>query len=299
MNKWEMRTIEVDENRRELSPHGTLMLPLQINHDDLSAFQGGGIICHWHEELEFSVVLRGTARYVLSKGVHILSPGDGVLINSNVPHAIFPYGADSAQLLTVIVHPSFLYGFQGSAIESRLLRPFLGSPRLSVVPLEAEETQACHRLAQLEARQSFAWELEAKSLLCHAVYTLLLRHQNELRRGRPYTGVDLQRLHALLHALNERYGEPLVLEDLARIAGLSRESCCRFFKRMTGETLSQYLEEYRVAQGLALLQQGEMSVTEIALHCGFSNVGRFSAAFCRRMHCTPREYLSRCRSSPA
>lgn len=60
----------------------------------------------------------------------------------------------------------------------------------------------------------------------------------------------------------------------------------------------QYLEEYRVAQGLALLQQGEMSVTEIALHCGFSNAGRFSAAFCRRMHCTPREYLSRCRSGP-
>ena len=151
----------------------------------------------------------------------------------------------------------------------------------------------------MEARQAFAWELEAKSLLCHAVYALLLRHQHELRRGRPYAGADLQRLHALLRALNARYGEPLALEEMARIAGLSRESCCRFFKRMTGETLSQYLEEYRVAQGLALLQQGEMSVTEIALHCGFSNAGRFSAAFCRRMHCTPREFLSRCRSTYA
>lgn len=299
MNRRGMRTVEVDENRRELSPHGTLMLPLQINHDDLSAFLGGGIICHWHEELEFSIVLQGTARYVLGKGVHLLSPGDGVLINSNVPHAIFPCGAEPAQLLTVIVHPAFLYGFQGSAIESGLLRPFLGSPRLSVVRLEEEETQACRSLAQLESRQAFAWELEAKSLLCHAVYALLLRHQHELRRGRPYAGADLQRLHALLRALSERYGEPLALEEMARIAGLSRESCCRFFKRMTGETLSQYLEEYRVAQGLALLQRGEMSVTEIALHCGFSNAGRFSAAFCRRMHCTPREYLSRCRSGPA
>ena len=34
MNRRGMRTVEVDENRRELSPHGTLMLPLQINHDD-------------------------------------------------------------------------------------------------------------------------------------------------------------------------------------------------------------------------------------------------------------------------
>ena len=68
MNRRGMRTVEVDENRRELSPHGTLMLPLQINHDDLSAFLGGGIICHWHEELEFSIVLQGTARYVLGKG---------------------------------------------------------------------------------------------------------------------------------------------------------------------------------------------------------------------------------------
>ena len=49
MNRRGMRTVEIDENRRELSPHGTLMLPLQINHDDLSACLGGGIICHWHE----------------------------------------------------------------------------------------------------------------------------------------------------------------------------------------------------------------------------------------------------------
>ena len=50
------REIQVDAQARELSPHGTLVDPLEINHDDLSAFAQGAVRCHWHEELELSVV---------------------------------------------------------------------------------------------------------------------------------------------------------------------------------------------------------------------------------------------------
>lgn len=286
-----VRFIAVDSDLRELSPHGTVMLPLQVNHDALSTFQFGHISCHWHEEVEFSVVVHGAARYVLGKGVHLLPAGKGVLINANVPHAIFPCGEESAQLLTVIVHPALIYGFHGSVIESQLVRPFLESGRLYAVPLETQDISICREIAQLEADRPFAWALECKSKLCSMFHALLIRHRQALSDGRIHTDAELQRLHLLLSNLNRHYDEPLSLESMASLVGLSRESCCRFFKRMTGETLSQYLEDYRIKQGLSLLAHGEMSVTDIALRCGYSNAGRFSAAFARRMHCTPRDYL--------
>ena len=59
---------------------------------------------------------------------------------------------------------------------------------------------------------------------------------------------------------------------------------------MTGQTLSQYLENDRIARAAALLQQRGASVTNVALQCGYGNVGRFSAAFSRHMGCAPKAY---------
>ena len=78
--------------------------------------------------------------------------------------------------------------------------------------------------------------------------------------------------------------------QLAAQTGLSREGCCRLFKSMTGKTILQYLEDYRVTQGVRLLQEEAYSITEVAYLVGFGNPGRFSAAFARRMHCTPSQF---------
>lgn len=44
---------------------------------------------------------------------------------------------------------------------------------------------------------------------------------------------------------------------------MSKEGCCRFFKRMTGQTLSQYLENYRVSQSLNLLSDGKLPILQM------------------------------------
>ena len=90
------------------------------------------------------------------------------------------------------------------------------------------------------------------------------------------------------------YGFPECLnETIASQTAMSKEGCCRFFKRMTGQTLSQYLENYRVSQSLNLLSDGKLPILQIAAQVGFSNAGRFSAAFQKRMGCTPRQYSQR------
>ena len=149
----------------------------------------------------------------------------------------------------------------------------------------------------MEQARPYGWELQGKALLCGLFFELLTR----CREGFSGEGgekvrskEELARLDALLRRLQARYAEPLSLADLSREIGMSRENCCRFFKRMTGQTLSQYLETYRVSRAIALMQQGE-SVTSAAMRCGFANMGRFAEAFRRRMHCAPREYLRKIR----
>ena len=291
-----MKTVQTDADRRELAPHGTLLCPMEVHHDDPGLFLGGVIPCHWHEEIELSVVQQGRVEYTLGGGRRVLSAGEGILINVNVPHAYVPLSEGNVELLTVIVHPAFLSGLPGSAVECAL-RPFFRAQDLAAVPLLSGEIERLKELSHLEQARPYGWELQGKALFCGLFFELLTRccegfsgEGGEKVRSKE----ELARLDALLRRLQARYAEPLSLADLSREIGMSRENCCRFFKRMTGQTLSQYLETYRVSRAIALMQQGE-SVTSAAMRCGFANMGRFAEAFRRRMHCAPREYLRKIR----
>ncbi len=241
----------------------------------------------------------GRARYTLGSGTYELSAGQGLLINANVPHSFAPIGGN-AVLLTLILHPSFLYGLPGSEIERGLMRPFLNARRLPAVMLERPEIQTVRGIDALFAEKPFAWALRCKATLCELFCNLLTRCEGELSGQSAFSDDALERLQRMIGHLSAHYDEPLDLTCLSQLACLSREGCCRFFKRMTGQTLSQYLENDRIARAAALLQEEGASVTGVALQCGYGNAGRFSAAFSRRMGCAPKAYQRQyCKSERA
>ena len=282
--------IQVDQKQRELSEHGTPQFPLEINHDVLDDFDEHAIRCHWHEELEIPVVVQGAVCCQLKDQTFELNAGEGLVINSRVPHSIRTRGSGEPVLLTTIFHPSLLYDSPSSAAYQKLLCPYLNAAELAGLPLPAEGVV---RMAEIDAvyeKAPFGYELQIKGLLCTLFFELLSGRREQLASARPVGTQALSRLGSLLDLLHERYAEPLSLAQLAAQTGLSREGCCRLFKSMTGKTILQYLEDYRVTQGVRLLQEEAYSITEVAYLVGFGNPGRFSAAFARRMHCTPSQF---------
>lgn len=290
-----MRTILVDDRQRELKDHGTPQFPMEVSHDNIRDFWDAQIQCHWHEELEVSIVLQGTARYVLGKGTYLLSAGEGILINTKVPHTVAPVNGTDLRLLAVILNPDLVAGAPGEQIASRYMTPFRHARALSAVPLDPDTQALFMEIDRAATLRPFAWELRCKELLCSAFYRIFTQHQQELTGSRIAMKADLQRLDKLLNTLHSQFDQPLDLGALAEGVGLSRESCCRFFKRMTGQTLSQYLEGYRVWQGVRLLRETGCAITEAAMQVGYTNPGRFSAACSRRIGCTPSQFL---RSEP-
>ncbi|HEX5941377.1 MAG TPA: helix-turn-helix transcriptional regulator, partial [Anaerolineales bacterium] len=62
------------------------------------------------------------------------------------------------------------------------------------------------------------------------------------------------------------------------------------FRQEMGITLVTYLNRYRVDQAKALLERGELNLTEIALETGFSSSAYFSRVFRQEVGITPRDY---------
>lgn len=292
------RTILVDSARRELEKHGTETFPMTVNHDDLWSFEGKNVPIHWHNDLEINLIREGEAVFQVYQKSYRVRTGEGFLLNRNVPHSCSSPGNEHVRYSTILVRPDFLYGDFGSDVERKCFQPFLQNsaiPCIHLTGFDENGKEILQKLNQVEEafdRKRFCYELKIKGLLCEAFAMILYGHRQELTKFVPANLQELERLEKMLNYLNMHFTEVISLQDLADQVHLSREVCCRLFKKMTGKTITGYLEEYRVNKSFSLVQSGQYSMTQITEMVGFSNPSRFASAFRKRFGCNPGEYNS-------
>lgn len=292
------RTILVDSARRELEKHGTETFPMTVNHDDLWSFEGKNVSIHWHNDLEINLIREGEAVFQVYQKSYRVRTGEGFLLNRNVPHSCSSPGNEHVRYSTILVRPDFLYGDFGSDVERKCFQPFLQNsaiPCIYLTGFDENGKEILQKLNQVEEafdRKRFCYELKIKGLLCEAFAMILYGHRQELTKFVPANLQELERLEKMLNYLNMHFTEVISLQDLADQVHLSREVCCRLFKKMTGKTITGYLEEYRVNKSFSLVQSGQYSMTQITEMVGFSNPSRFASAFRKRFGCNPGEYNS-------
>ena len=290
------RTILVDSARRELEKHGTETFPMTVNHDDLWSFEGKNVPIHWHNDLEINLIREGEAVFQVYQKSYRVRTGEGFLLNRNVPHSCSSPGNEHVRYSTILVRPDFLYGDFGSDVERKCFQPFLQNsaiPCIYLTGFDENGKEILQKLNQVEEafdRKRFCYELKIKGLLCEAFAMILYGHRQELTKFVPANLQELERLEKMLNYLNMHFTEVISLQDLADQVHLSREVCCRLFKKMTGKTITGYLEEYRANKSFSLVQSGQYSMTQITEMVGFSNPSRFASAFRKRFGCNPGEY---------
>lgn len=292
------RTILVDSARRELEKHGTETFPMTVNHDDLWSFEGKNVPIHWHNDLEINLIREGEAVFQVYQKSYRVRTGEGFLLNRNVPHSCSSPGNEHVRYSTILVRPDFLYGDFGSDVERKCFQPFLQNSAIPCIYLTGfgengkEILQKLNQVEEAFERKRFCYELKIKGLLCEAFAMILYGHRQELTKFVSANLQELERLEKMLNYLNMHFTEVISLQDLADQVHLSREVCCRLFKKMTGKTITGYLEEYRVNKSFSLVQSGQYSMIQITEMVGFSNPSRFASAFRKRFGCNPGEYHS-------
>jgi AraC-like DNA-binding protein len=115
--------------------------------------------------------------------------------------------------------------------------------------------------------------------------------------------VRVERLWTARRVIDGRYAEPLVIEDVARAAGLSLYHFIREFRRFFGCTPGRYLRERRLTRARQLLAVTDLPVTDVCFAVGFESLGSFCTLFRRSEGTTPvafrAAHVSRRRTRPA
>lgn len=95
---------------------------------------------------------------------------------------------------------------------------------------------------------------------------------------------------AVCRYIDEHFTEDITLEEVAAKAGFSKFHFSRLFKQFTNISFYKYVNHQRIAYAEELLSKPELSITQIGIQCGYSNISSFIRMFKQFQNCTPSDF---------
>lgn len=92
-------------------------------------------------------------------------------------------------------------------------------------------------------------------------------------------GIHRQELIAALELMQNNLSEPLDRAEVARHVGLSTRQLDRLFARHLSKSFADHYRAVRLAAAGELLRHSPLTITEVAIACGFANASHFSRLF--------------------
>ena len=253
----------------------------------LGTAQGGNCHypLHWHESLEFNLVLKGAIRGKIN-GKPVYVPQGGLFfVNSGDLHETDAENKNEMSAITLL-------------LSYDLIREYLPDAEAYCFDLgenrEAQEkaialVQEC---AVLYRYQQACYPLEMAILLRRILLLLLkecLIKKQEAHYSR-YGQKNLKNIKKAIAYMEAHYSEALSLKETAAQIGMAPTYFSRFIRKTTDETFYAYLTKIRLYHAYQELISHNASITEIALNNGFQNVKAFIEAFKRAYLETPDKY---------
>ncbi|MDE5786399.1 MAG: helix-turn-helix domain-containing protein, partial [Duncaniella sp.] len=103
---------------------------------------------------------------------------------------------------------------------------------------------------------------------------------------------DRRFIEESVNYLNANLDNPaLVVEDLARNAAMSRTAYFNRMKQITGLSPVDFIKQMRIKRAMSLLDDGNISIADVAYRAGFTDPKYFSRCFKAEMGMTPTQYL--------
>lgn len=288
--------IQINQNRKEMKTHGSYDFPVNFSIESIEKYEQGRFLWHWHPEIELTLVLSGEMEYHINDAVYLLEAGDGLFGNSNTLHAGFQKNGSPCTYLSVTFLPRFLYGYEGSVIQTKYVDQLVENDNCASLKLvegiswQQQILSLIQELFRLSGNEPEDFELQTQILLLQ-IWQKLYAWSGLLPASNRKGHKNMQRLRELLTYLQEHSAEELSLDQIAGSINICKSECCRFFKKYMNMTIFDYLLLLRIQNALPLLKQGE-SITHTAEAVGFSNTAYFGQIFKRYMNCTPSAYRS-------
>ena len=261
--------------------HETDLLHVRFELQDAPAFV---FPAHWHEYVEILYLIRGQFSAIVQATEYRLNEGDLIIINSGDLHMT------RSNTCTYLL-------LQISASQMRQYLPDFDTMRFdTIIPCSEQPAPLRALLSEMnEIRQnpSDSYQLLFTSRLYEFLYHLCRSYSHQIPSA-SLTGSqrDLQRVTHVMNWVKVHYPEPLSLETAADSLALSKEYFCRLFKKYTGQTFLEYLNDVRTMHLYEDLQNSDETITVLMEKNGLSNYKIFMRTSKKLYGPTPQKIRS-------
>lgn len=284
--------IRTDETLRETVCHGSDEYPFKYYNEDIWLFDFHCIDWHWHSEVEFVFIEKGTAEFLVGSGRYVLTEGTGIFINSQVIHR---FEASESVIIPNIVFSPSLLSAEDSLIYRKYIQPLLDSSveRLIFspeVPWQKEVLDSLLSVFEVQDTESIG-EIKTVELLLK-IWEAIYENENisESIPAAKATAHTQAQLQIMMQYIHKNYAEHITLADIAQTVSVSKSSALNIFNKYLRVSPVSYLINYRLKRAAKLLASTDSSIYSIASNTGFENVGYFCRSFKELFGVTPSEY---------
>lgn len=284
--------IRTDETLRETVCHGSDEYPFKYYNEDIWLFDFHCIDWHWHTEVEFVFIEKGTAEFLVGSGRYVLTEGMGIFINSQVIHR---FEASESVIIPNIVFSPSLLSAEDSLIYRKYIQPLLDSSIECLifspeVPWQKEVLKNLLSVFDVQNTERIG-EIKTVELLLKIWETIYenanISESIPVAKAAAHTQAQLQIMMQYIH---KNYSEHITLADIAQTVSVSKSSALNIFNKYLRISPVNYLINYRLKCAAKLLASTDSNIYTIASNTGFENTGYFCRSFKELFGVTPSEY---------
>ena len=275
---------------KENKPHGTKDDPFSTYHikNEGRSFQ---IPAHWHDELEIIYVKSGFLTVSISGENYIGTPGDAFVVSPGNLHFMGSQ-TGTVDYFTFLFPLKYIAFRSDDMLDDKLIEP-LNSGHLMISP-EIKDTvkEQCEQLARVYAAEIDKSESKITSQIRKKI--ILLQFIHELwKKGfiveNDTTGRNTVEKEMVSY-IQQNYMGKILLREFGEQFHLSEKYISRYFKEHFHITLSQYVTYLRLEHAKQMLQETDISVTEVAMQSGYQNISYFIRSFKKTYGVSPLKY---------
>lgn len=247
-------------------------------------------VWHYHPEYELTYVLNGKGKRLVGDSYEDFDEGDLVLIGPSVPHTWVTTpnfeGSPSAvviQFSTEFIGPLLNYK-EFSAIKPMLEKAGKG--------LKFEQENIGGIIDHLKLITTCN-DADAFTTLISILQQLALVRGTVLSSNqfKPFKGKeDQQRINKVFSYIQNEYAGKISLQKAASFIYLSDSAFCKFFKRISGKTFSDYVNDIRIVKACELLIETDKPIEQIAFETGFESQTYFNRVFLKKKSTRPKSF---------
>ena len=234
---------------------------------------------HYHPEFELVYVEAIAGIRHVGKNISSFVESDLVLIGSNVPHLNFDYGLQTEyKQIVVQFKEDFLPNLIVPTAEFGDIRALFDKAYLGLSFYGKTKEQVVAKLKEMQSKNNFNSLLELFEILNIMAGSSEVHELNtEDTRIKMFMN-DKIRMATIYDYIHENYEKKPDVNDIAAIVHLSTAAFCRYFKKQTNMTFTDFVNQYRITQAKTLLLK-DHNVSEVGYAVGFESMSYFNKLF--------------------